>query len=285
MPAAQFSESHMTNKVYLGDAVELLQRVPDNAVNLVFADPPYNIGFDYGQDGYEDNRTAGEYVAWCEVWLRELFRVLKPDGSFWLAIGDEFAAELKLLANSAGFHMRSWVIWYYTFGVNSSRKFTRSHTHLLYFVKDEKNFTFNTQEVRVPSARQIVYNDKRASPKGRLPDDTWILRPQDIPESFGSEEDVWSIARVCGTFSERQEGAANQMPEQLLGRIIRVSSNPGELVFDPMAGTGTTLATAKKLSRRYLGFELVERFANLSSERARKATEGDALDGPLPQGS
>ena len=105
--------------------------------------------------------------------------MLKPGGTFWLAIGDEYAAELKVAAeHQIGFHTRSWVVWYYTFGVNCTRKFSRSHAHLFHFVKDENNFTFNAEDpqIRVPSARALVYADKRANPAGRLPDDTWIVR-------------------------------------------------------------------------------------------------------------
>src|SRR4029453_7430514 len=107
------------------------------------------------------------------LWGARVFGVLKPDGTFWLAIGDEYAAELKILFHrELKLALRSWVIWYYTFGVNCKKKFTRSHAHLFYFVKDPRNFTFNEDAIRVPSARQLVYADKRANPKGRLPDDT-----------------------------------------------------------------------------------------------------------------
>ena len=117
--------------------------------------------------------------------MAEVGRVLKPDGTFWLAIGDEFAAELKVIAHrELGLSLRSWVIWYYTFGVNCTKKFSRSHAHLFHFVKDAKHFKFNHQAIRVPSARQLVYADRRAHPTGRLPDDTWVLRPQDLPEGF-----------------------------------------------------------------------------------------------------
>src|SRR5207245_6318191 len=113
----------------------------------------------------------------------------RPDGTFWLAIGDEFAAELKVIAHrDVGLHLRSWVIWYYTFGVNCTKKFSRSHAHLFHFVKDPKTFTFNDEAIRVPSARQLVYDDGRAVPDGRLPDDTWILRPQDLPAGFDPDE-------------------------------------------------------------------------------------------------
>src|SRR5207302_3777333 len=106
--------------------------------------------------------------------------------------------------------------------------------------------------IRVPSARQLVYRDRRANAQGRLPDDTWILRPQDLPHGFDSAEDTWYFPRVCGTFKERAGFHGCQMPEQLLGRIIKASSNPGDLVLDPFAGSGSTLAAAKKLARDFL---------------------------------
>ena len=212
-----------------------------------------------------------------------MHRVLKPGGTFWLAIGDEYAAELKVDAeHKIGFATRSWVVWYYTFGVNCTQKFSRSHAHLFHFVKDENNFTFNAEDpqVRVPSARELVYADKRANPAGRLPDDTWILRPQDLPDGFQPTDDTWYFARVAGTFKERQGFHGCQMPEQLLGRIIRVSSNPGDIVLDPFAGSGTTLAVAKKLGRQWIGCELSEEYVRAATERLEAIQEGDALDGP-----
>lgn len=272
------------DKIHTGDCLQLMQAVPDESVDLTFLDPPYNIGFDYGEDEYKDNLKPEAYMAWCQAWMAQIHRVTKPTGSFWLAIGDEWAAELKVAARQAGFHMRSWIVWYYTFGVNSPKKFTRSHAHLFYFTKHKKNFTFNASQIRVPSARAIEYNDKRANPDGRLPDDTWILRPKELPSGFPADGDIWFIPRICGTFKQRQEGAANQMPEQLMGRIIRACSNEGDLVFDPMSGTGTTVTVAKKLNRHYLGMELSERFSAKIVTRLRGARVGDPLDGPIPQG-
>lgn len=271
----------LENLLYQGDCMQHFPKVPSGVVDLVFVDPPYNIGFDYGEDEYDDKQPPDVYLNWCYSWMREIHRVLHPSGSFWLAIGDEWAAELKVAARECGFHLRSWVVWYYTFGVNSPKKFTRSHAHLLYFTKHRTKFTFNPDQVRVPSSRALVYNDKRANPNGRLPDDTWIIRPQDLPNGFPADGDVWFIPRICGTFKARQEGAANQMPEQLLGRIIRACSHEGNLVLDPMAGTGTTLAVAKKLGRNYLGFELSEKFSAKIKTRVRGACLGDPLDGPL----
>ncbi|OYP34959.1 DNA-methyltransferase [Rhodopirellula sp. MGV] len=268
------------NQVHQGDCVEKLNQLEPGSVDLVFADPPFNIGYTY--DVYDDQQSCDDYLQFCREWIGGVHRALKDDGSFWLAIGDEYAAELKVLSQQLGFHCRSWVIWYYTFGVNCVRGFSRSHTHLFYFIKDRNKFTFNGDNplVRVPSARQLVYADARANPKGRLPDNTWILRPQDAPEmGFSPSHDTWYFARVAGTFKEREGFHGCQMPEQLLGRIIRVSSNPSDLVLDPFGGSGTTLAVAKKLGRRYMGFELSEDYVTRIEQRLDACKPGDSLDG------
>ncbi len=298
------------NAIRCGDCIREMNRLDAECIDLVFADPPFNIGYSY--DVYSDSLTLQQYVQWSRDWIRAVHRILKANGSFWLAIGDEYAAELKVEAQNLGFHCRSWVVWYYTFGVNCSRKFTRSHAHLFYFVKDRENFVFLADDPanRIPSARQLVYNDSRANPRGRLPDDTWIippagaigeltdeddlylvnlsprdedrtwtLRPQDLEDRFRPEEDTWYFPRVAGTFKERTGFHGCQMPEQLLGRIIRVCSEPGAIVLDPFSGSGTTAAVAKKLGRRYLAFDLSEEYIRLGRERLQSVRVGDPLDG------
>lgn len=265
------------NGIIHGDCIDGMTRLPEGCVDLVFADPPFNIGYDY--DVYDDRQEHAAYLDWSRKWIAAVHRALKADGTFWLAIGDEYAAELKLLSQEHGFTCRSWVVWYYTFGVNCKKKFTRSHAHLFHFVKNAKQFTFNAEAVRVPSARQLVYNDARANPVGRLPDDTWILRPQDLPEGFQADEDTWYFPRVAGTFKERAGFHGCQMPEQLLGRIIRCCSNPGELVLDPFSGSATTVTVAKKLGRGFLAFDLSEDYVQLGLQRLEGTREGDALVG------
>jgi DNA modification methylase len=266
------------DRLYNTDCISGMKRLPDGCVDLAFADPPFNIGYEY--DVYRDRLESDRYIDWCRDWIREVVRVLKSTGTFWLAIGDEYAAELKvLMQRELGLSCRSWVVWYYTFGVNCTKKFSRSHAHLFHMVRDPAKFTFNDEAIRVPSARQLVYGDGRANPNGRLPDDTWILRPQDAPHAFGAEEDTWYFPRVNGTFKERAGWHGCQMPEQLLGRIIRSCSNAGELVLDPFGGSGTTLAVAKKLGRRYVGYELSPEYAARIQERLTSVHEGDPLDG------
>ena len=264
----------MRNQILSGDCLDHLARLPAGSVDLAFADPPFNIGYEY--DRYDDARAKHDYLEWTERWLAAVVRVLAPAGSFYVAIGDEYVADVKIRLDALGLSMRNWIVWHYTFGVNCKRKFNRSHAHILYYVADEKDFTFNADAIRVPSARQTTYADRRANPIGKLPDDTWVLRPQEDDRFFGADSDTWYVPRVCGTFKERGDHPC-QMPIALLERIVRVSSDQSDLVLDPFAGSGTTLAAAKKLGRDYLGIELSEDYAEKVRERLGRVVQDEAV--------
>ncbi len=266
-------------KIHHGDCIAGMNDLPAESIDLVFADPPFNIGFAY--DVYHDAKDYDQYLSWSRDWIGAVHRVLKPDGTFWLAIGDEYAAELKMESQKLGFRIRSWVIWYYTFGVNCKAKFSRSHAHLFHFVKDPKRFTFRAGnlENRIPSARLLIYGDSRGNPSGRLPDDTWILRPQDLAGHFTPDEDTWYFPRVAGTFKERAGFHGCQMPEQLLGRVLRACSVETDVVLDPFSGSATTLAVAKKLTRQYIGFDVSRDYVTRGNHRLTAIRAGDALEG------
>lgn len=133
------------NKVYLGDCIKIMKSLPDSSIDLVFADPPFNIGLKY--DNYIDTRSYKEYSSWSKEWIGETFRILKKSGSIYIAIGDEFAAEINIILKQTGFHYRNWIIWYYTFGQNQRKKFNRAHTHIFYFTKDKENFIFDNVSI------------------------------------------------------------------------------------------------------------------------------------------
>jgi site-specific DNA-methyltransferase (adenine-specific) len=267
----------MMNEVITGDCIQVLNQLPKGCADLVFADPPFNIGYEY--DVYHDRRSKADYLAWVEQWLAAAVRVLSPTGSLFVAIGDEFAAEHKIRLDALGLTLRNWIVWHYTFGVSCTKKFNRSHAHILYYVRDPKRYTFNADAVRVPSARQTTYADRRANPIGKLPDDTWVLRPQESSVHFQPNCDTWAVSRVCGTFRERTNHPC-QMPEAILDRIILAATNPGDLVLDPFAGSGTTLVVAKKRHRQYLGVELSEAYADAIRKRLQML---DFHDEPSPQ--
>jgi len=241
----------LCNRIICGDCVEVLSKVKRPFAELIFADPPFNIGYKY--DKYKDKVKKDKYIAWTKDWMSACKKVLKPAGSFYIAIGDEYAANVKLIADELGLFMRNWIIWHYTFGQQMKDKFARSHTHIFYFVNDKKNFTFNGDAVRVPSNRQLLYNDKRANPKGKMPDDVW---------------DTYS--RVCGTFKERTGWHPCQMPESLLARIIRVSSNEGDCVLDSFVGSGTTAVVAKGMKRNYVGIDISEKYVENARRRLKE---------------
>jgi site-specific DNA-methyltransferase (adenine-specific) len=247
-----------TNEIYHGDCLDLLKQARGLPVQLVFADPPFNIGYAY--DIYDDHKKYDDYCDWTKKWMRACREVLAANGSFYIAIGDDYAAEIRMFARELGLHLRNWVIWHYTFGQQTKMKFARAHTHIFYFVVDPKNFIFNDEEIRVPSARQLVYNDKRANSKGKIPDD------------------VWRYSRVCGTFKEREGWHTCQMPTKLLARIIKTSSNPGDLVLDPFSGSGTTALTAAVLKRQYLAFDLSESYVQSGRQRIARTLEQNSVD-------
>ena len=274
------------NQIIHGDSIQLLNDGPKEWVDLCFADPPFNIGYLY--HGYDDQKDVNEYVDWSEKWMRAVHRALKPTGSFYLAIGDEFAADLCHVARrKIGFHMRNWIIWHYTFGQQTKKMFAKSHTHILYFSKEKPdsgltNITFNADTVRVASARQTTYADARANPKGKLPDDVWYLRPQEAaPQAyFEPGGDTWNVSRVCGTFAERQGWHGCQMPKGILDRIIKASSNEGDVVLDPFNGSGTTVVSAALLNRKYVGIDQSEEYVAHARKRlAHALSSSETPDG------
>lgn len=259
------------NQIICGDSIKILNEGPEEWVDLVFADPPFNIGFLY--HGYDDRRKAGDYLQFSKEWMEAVYRALKPTGSFYLAIGDAYAADLCVIARrQVGFYMRNWIIWHYTFGQQTKDKFARSHTHILYFTKDPELFTFNSDDIRVASARQTTYGDARANPKGKLPDDVWFLRPQETePPMFDPTCDTWNVSRVCGTFKEREGWHGCQMPIAVLDRIIKASSNPGDIILDPFNGSGTTAVSAALLGRKYVGIDQSEEYVSYAQLRLKHA--------------
>ncbi|MBW8001175.1 MAG: site-specific DNA-methyltransferase [Planctomycetes bacterium] len=247
------------NKIVCGDCIEILSGVSKPFADLIFADPPFNIGYKY--DKYNDKVKSKNYIAWTRDWMGACLKVLKPEGSFYIAIGDDYAANVKVIADELGLLMRNWIIWHYTFGQQMKTKFARSHTHIFYFVNDKSKFTFNGDNARIISDRQKIYNDKRANPAGKMPDDVWNEYP-----------------RICGTFEERTAFPC-QMPESLLARVIRVSSNEEDWILDPFSGSGTTAIVAAKLNRSYTGIELSSEYTKQSRQRIVKfrdsAVEGE----------
>lgn len=244
-----------TQQVVHADCVGQCEKLAGGSVHLAIADPPYNQGQPY--DAYEDSKPYDEYLDWTRRWLGAVRRVLHRHGALWVFAPDEWVSEIDLMARKEfKFYKRNHVVWYFTFGQAQQGKFTRSHCHLLWLTATKTRFTFNPEGLRVPSARQAVYGDKRASPNGKLPDDTWVLHKAHLEPCFSPDMDTWLGSRVCGTFKAREKCSPNQIPVPIMERVVLAASNPGDLVLDPFCGTGSSGIACKLHGRNYLGLDV-----------------------------
>lgn len=255
-----------------GDCTPLLAGLKGQA-RLVVADPPYDFGQPY--DAYSDNLGHDAYMAFTRGWLGAAVEALHPHGAIWVFAPDEWDAEIRVMAKRE-FKLveRRKVVWAFTFGQAARKNFTRSHCNIIYFTKAKTRFTFNEAELRVPSARQLVYKDRRANPAGKLPDDVWMLLEDQLAPHMTPDRDVWLVSRVCGTFGERKPHSPNQIPEAVVSRIVRACSNPGDLVVSPFLGSGTDAKVCADLGRPFWGCDLSERCVRESAARVASVTFG-----------
>lgn len=228
------------NQIFDQDCIEFMQDWDGRKPNLIIADPPYNIGVEY--DLYKDNMDILDYNDWCTSWLYACEQFLHPEGSIFIIINTAMASWFQETIHHY-FVSRNLLVWNYNFGQNQKNNFIPCHTNILYCTANKKKFTFNDDLIRFPSQRLLKYNDKRANPKGSIP------------------SNVWEYPRVCGTFKEKR-ATPNQIPLALLRRIIFAASNPGDLVYDPFLGSGSTAITAKQLKRNYIGTDISEQYIN-----------------------
>lgn len=240
-----------------GDFLTWGKPLRNMSFDLVFADPPFGIGYNYGDGEFQDTMGRKEYLAFSHMWLYHAWNKLSPTGSLWIAIGDEYAAELCVLAKGFGLTLRNWCVWYYTFGVHLDSKFGRNKTHLLYFVNDPKNCTFNPDSIRIQSERQRI-GDKRANVAGRVPGDVWF-------------DDLFDVPRLPGNAKERTSHPC-QMPEAVLRRIILGTSNEGDHVLDPFGGSFVTAKVCKELGRSCVSGDTSAAFFKAGLERLRNVT-------------
>jgi site-specific DNA-methyltransferase (adenine-specific) len=240
-------------EVRQGDVIDRLGEIDRETVRLVMADPPYNIGIDYGEH-HDDSLPAEEYLDWSAQWIEAAWDVIAPDGSLWIVINHEYARHVCSLAEEMGFGLRQWLTWYETFGVNCTGMFNRCSRAILWLVKDQAHFVFNEDapEIRRRSAR-LERDDARANPEGKIWDDVWGVHPQ--------------VPRLCSNFPERQPEFPTQLPLALIRPIVACASTPGDLVVDPFCGSGTTGCICLESARRFVGIELSEQYATLARER------------------
>lgn len=240
-----------------GDAIKILKTIPDKSVNLIFVDPPYNIGKDF--NGYKDKwETDEKYLNWCYEWIELCLQKLTDDGTIYLMGATQFIPYFDLFLKNK-MHILSRIIWHYdSSGVQAKKYFGSLYEPILFAVKDKENYVFNAEDILVEAktgAKRKLIDYRKAVPT--------VYNSQKIPGN------VWYFSRVRFRMEE-YEVHPSQKPEALLTRIILASSNEGDIVLDPFSGTFTTSAVAMKLNRKSISIELDEDYFNTGIKRLNK---------------
>jgi len=243
------------HKVIYGDVFDALDSyVPDGSVDLIFADPPYNIGKNFGH--IEDKWPCIEaYVGWCKKWISLCIQKLTPRGSIYLMTSTQAMPYIDTHIRSL-IHVMSRIVWHYdSSGVQAKKKFGSLYEPILFCVMDKKNYTFNYDDIAI---------EAKTGAKRKL-----IDYRKAVPSEYSAIKNpgnVWYFPRVRYRMHE-YEDHPTQKPESLLNRIILASSNPGDVVMDPFAGTFTTCAVAARLGRRSIGIDLNADYVDIGLRR------------------
>lgn len=241
-----------------GDARETLAFAANSGgADLIFADPPFNIGVEYGTH-CDDEKPPETYEVELREWIANACAALKPTGSLWLHLPDRWAANAVVYGRDVlGMKLENWVVWHYRFGMWRADRFINSKCNGLWFSKG--NPKVHPEAALVPSDRAVVYADARTdstqSPGMRMDLDVWGFDP------------FWG--RVQGSNAERRPMHKNQLPELYLDRIIRLTTDRADLVVDPFCGSGTTATVATALGRRCYTGDSSEEILRSAIERIK----------------
>lgn len=270
-----------------GDCGDVIKIIPDESVDLIITDPPYNKGLDYGK--FNDSRSWSEYYNWLKEKLRDVPRILSDQGSFYLISYPEINARLlPFLEEELGLNYRRWITWHYPTNIGHSHKnYTRSQRTILFFTKDKKNYIFNrenlTQHYKNPTA-PVIRKRLAEGSKGRTSYD--LLRFLDLVELQNGLIDTLDIDLLKNNSKDRfrnlkgkfhpmeikelkEKDHPCQLPLGLLELFVKVSSNKGGVVFDPFAGTFTTSVAAGRYGRNSVGVELNRKFMDFGRKRIK----------------
>ncbi|MCB5270590.1 MAG: site-specific DNA-methyltransferase [Candidatus Cloacimonetes bacterium] len=266
--------SHPSGSLIQGNSFDWLKSIPENSVDMVFADPPYNI-----KKAYWDNFVSQEvYIQWSLKWISECARVLKETGSLYICGFSEILADLKHPASKHFKHCR-WLIWYYRNKANLGNDWGRAHESILHFRHSNK-FTMNIDYARIPySAHTLRYPEHPqaitsayGNGKNRDRGKEWT------PHPLGAKpKDVIEIPTTCNGMGEKTPHPT-QKPEELLRKLIFASTNKSDLVLDPFSGSGTTLVVAEQLGRRWIGCDLDAEYNSWAIQRIEKVIRRSELD-------
>ncbi|MBC7812245.1 MAG: site-specific DNA-methyltransferase [Burkholderiales bacterium] len=259
--------SHPNGQIWIGDSEIWLRSLPDESVDLIFADPPYNLK----KAEWDTFESQKQYVEWSLAWIEQASRVLKSTGTLYICGFSEILADLKLPA-SQFFEGCRWLIWHYKNKANLGNDWGRSHESLLHFRKS-RNFTFNTDEVRIPYGNHTLKYPEHPQAEtsqygnGKRQDQLWQPHPKGA-----KPRDVIEIPTTCNGMHEKTPHPT-QKPEELVRKFVLASSNPRDVVVDPFLGSGTTIVVAEQLKRRWLGCDISRQYCEWAVERIQQVED------------
>lgn len=259
------------NEILCGDAIEEMKKIPDNSIDMTFADPPFNLNKKYGN--YKDKQTAEDYIKWCERWLNEMVRITKPTGSIlvhnipkWLIYYTNHLNKIAIF--------KHWIAWD-SMSMPLGKTLLPAHYGILFYTKMPKGFKFH--ELRSPHKKcrkcgEMIkdYGGKKSqiNPHGTLLSDVWA--------------DIHRIRHIA-----RRDAHPCQLPEPLLERLILMTTDENDVVLDPFIGAGTTALAAKRLGRNYIGIDLDQKYKKIVTNKLEKvhyrSSNGYKYNGDSPE--
>ena len=266
---SKHSRNDLYNVVHEGDCIEILRQYPNESIDLVFADPPYNLDKNYTE--YDDGQTDQQYIEWCNVWLKEYARVLKPTGSLFVLNLPRWGLYHADFLNQH-LYFQNWIVWD---ALSEPRgKIMPAHYALLFYTKSKSDFTFNYQSHSPIDSREYCLRSSCISKR----------KQNGIDKKTILTDIWWDIHRI--KHRRDRDYHPCQLPESLMKRIIELSTNPDDVVLDAFGGTGTTPLTALKLGRRYVAIDMDANYVHLMKQKISELeTSGEIQRQPVKQTS
>lgn len=260
-----------SGRLLLGDCIDVMQSLEEGSVDMIFADPPYNIGKSRDWDCWS---SMEEYIEWTERWVRAASRILKPDGTMYVCGFSEIIALCQAPAMKY-FTSCKWTIWSYRNKANLTNDWGRSHEAILCFRKG-KRFTFNVDDVRVPYNAHTMKYPQRTQGETSQYGGEGKQRPAWQPNPKGAKpRDVIDLPTTCNGMNEKT-AHPTQKPEELVRKYVLASSNEGDLVFDPFCGSGTTAVCCEELNRKFIACDICKEYLQWAVSRLERVTHRSA---------
>ena len=259
-----------TNIIY-NESSENMQQIDDASIDLVVTSPPYNIDIKYGNKTingkivkskgikYKDNLKETDYRTLLDRVFSQCKQKLKQTGSIWVNIKNRTSKNgviippFWIMDMFSDMYLKNIIIWNFDWGGSTNKRFSPRYEYVFWFVMNNTDYTFNLDNVKVPALN---------------------YRPDRYKNQLKNPTDVWRISMVSGNFEERT-GHPAQYPEKLIERIVLAGSNENDIIMDPFMGSGTTAVVAKKLNRKYLGYEIVPEYCTMAQERLKQVNTND----------